>query len=91
MFLLRDIEPEDLPCLLAVAAHLNTVNLPNDFVSVRDTYLTAGVPVTLTAAPQNSGQDSWASTNYATRLDLGSHGWDVVHRARHVTLYREAV
>lgn len=30
MFLLRDIEPSDLPGLLAVAAHLNTVNLPND-------------------------------------------------------------
>jgi hypothetical protein len=34
-----------------------TVNLPNDFVAVRDTYLVAGVPVALTAAPQNSGQD----------------------------------
>ena len=30
MFLLRDIAPEDLPGLLSVAAHLNTVNLPND-------------------------------------------------------------
>jgi hypothetical protein len=40
-----------------VAGSPMTVNLPNDFVSVRDTYLNAGVPVTLTAAPQNSGQD----------------------------------
>ena len=35
-FLLREIEPADLPGLLAVAAHLNTVNLPNDGVVLEE-------------------------------------------------------
>lgn len=36
MFVLRDIAPADLPGLLSVAAHLNTVNLPNDEAVLRE-------------------------------------------------------
>ncbi len=35
-----------------------TVSMPDDFVQVRDTYLNAGVPVTLTVAPNGPAQDA---------------------------------
>lgn len=42
---------------ILVPATTQTVPMPNDMVAVRDTRLTAGVPVTITATPSTANQD----------------------------------